>query len=352
MAQSNELLLLTHHGTVLFEQNGLLVHRSLLTFVPNLLFHREGDELKTELLSQRPGVTIKTIDGEDAVYIECALGCLCANVDGHTLWQGHLATWEKFTPIPLAEALARKAELSQVDAQLYFRRYHRKRIPSIIHQTGNSVAVPEAARTNVTILRTLNPHWEYKYYNDEHVIDFIRREFGFEILKCYLSINPRYGATRADLFRYLCIYHFGGVYLDMKSCCEDPLDSIIRDDDEYLLSYWQNAIGAHPELPFSPRGEFQQWHVIAMPGHPFLQEVIKNVLINIRTYTEELFGVGRRAGVTLTGPVVYTKSIYPLLGDFKHRFFEAQREGFLYESGSRHDRVGLHYSKQNTPAVL
>lgn len=353
MPPSSDILLLTCHDTVLFEQNGFLVHGPLLTFTPNMRFTRDGDELKTPFLSARPGVTIRRIDGEDAYYIECALGCLCANVDGQTLWQGHLATWERFRPITLDEALARKDELSQVDPALYFRRYHEKRIPSIIHQTGNSVDVPDAARINATVLRAMNPNWEYRYYNDERVVDFIRREFGFEILKCYFSINPRYGATRADLFRYLCVYHYGGVYLDMKSGSEEPLDSIVGHDDEYLLSYWQTAIGAHSdELPFSSRGEFQQWHVIATPGHPFLQSVIKTVLINIRTYTQERFGVGKSAGVKMTGPVAYTKAIFPLLNQHKHRFFEAQREGLIYESAPRHDRVGRHYSKQDTPAVL
>ncbi len=39
--------------------------------------------------------------------------------------------------------------------------------------------------------------------------------------------QPRYGVVLADIFRYLVIYNEGGVYLDIKSTVNRPLDEII-----------------------------------------------------------------------------------------------------------------------------
>lgn len=116
-------------------------------------------------------------------------------------------------------------------------------IPKIIHQTFPDHALPAAIEDNVQKMRLANPGWEYRLYDDEDIPRFIGTEYGAAVLARYQRINPKYGAARADLFRYLLMYKVGGAYFDIKASLERPLDAVIRADDRYLLSCWDNEAG-------------------------------------------------------------------------------------------------------------
>ena len=123
----------------------------------------------------------------------------------------------------------------------------------------------------------MNPDFEYRFYDDEDCYNFIKEHYDDETLSLYLSINPNYGSCRADFFRYLLIYKIGGVYLDIKSSTSRPLSETILPTDEYLLSHW---IGKDwNELLEYQLGEFQNWHIISVPNHPFLKQKNNNLLV-------------------------------------------------------------------------
>lgn len=213
-----------------------------------------------------------------------------------------------------------------------------KRIPKIIHQTHYLDVLPPEINENIEKIKAMNPGWDYRYYNDNDILQFIKDNFGNKILDYFNRINPSYGAARADLFRYLVVYKCGGVYLDIKSSLTAPLDSILTDNDTYLLSYWKNkpgdefeGFGLHPELN-PEKGEFQQWHVISAPGHPFLKAVIEAVLRNIDTYIPSLHGVGQHGVLRVTGPVAYTLAINRLLSAYPCRIVNTEED------------IGLKYS--------
>ena len=226
-------------------------------------------------------------------------------------------------------------------------------IPKLIHQTiASRRDLPDFLIANATKLQEMNPAWEYCLHEDQDCADFIRENYGADIYRLYQSIHPAYGAARADFFRYLLLYKKGGVYLDIKSGCDVPLDQVIAEDDEFLLSHWRNPEdGHHPA--FGVVAELQQWHIIAGPGHPFLAEVIARVADNLRNYDPLSHGVGKRAVLQMTGPIAYTRAIEPLLPHHKHRFFEAEKSGITYSVAPiRHDKIfRKHYSKQTRPLV-
>lgn len=196
-----------------------------------------------------------------------------------------------------------------------------RRIPRIIHQTYPGTALPERLRDNVATLVATNPGWDHRLYDDGAIERFISEHYPKEILAAYSRIRPEYGAARADLFRYLAVYRLGGVYLDIKSRFTRPIDEVIGEDDRIILSQWRNGageahhgFGLHHELAHIDGGEFQQWHIMAAPGHPFLRAVILRVLSNLDDYTPWKYGVGRIGVFRLTGPIAYTLAVYPLLG--------------------------------------
>jgi mannosyltransferase OCH1-like enzyme len=188
---------------------------------------------------------------------------------------------------------------------------------------------------NINILRSLNPDWKYTLFDDKAIIEFILKNYGTDELIAYSKINASYGAAKVDFFRYLLIYNMGGVYLDIKSTAIRPLNEILKEDDEYLLSYWRNnkneeyeGWGLRRDLPYP--GTFQQWHVIAAPNHPFLRNVISQVKNNIHNYDIMRDGVGEIPVLKTTGPDAYTKAILPMLGAHKHRIIDAYELGLRY----------------------
>ena len=96
-------------------------------------------------------------------------------------------------------------------------------IPKIIWQTGkdNFEDLKYPFNLNVETWKKLNPDWEYNYTNQQEKYDQIK-EFGdpeLTELSEYL-----YGAFLADLWRYVTIYRYGGVYADLDTVARLPLD--------------------------------------------------------------------------------------------------------------------------------
>lgn len=234
-------------------------------------------------------------------------------------------------------------------------------IPRILHQTFASKTLPDPLAENTEALRARNSGWDYRLWDDGDIERFIAEEYGAGVLERYRRIAPGYGAARADLFRYLLIYRLGGVYLDIKSTTDRPLDEVLGPDDRFIVSQWDNGPGGrneiwglHPDLADIPGGEFQQWFIASVPGHPFLRAVIERVLSNIDRYNPYRDGVGLGV-VRVTGPVAYTFAIAPLLNAHPHRRIADESVlGLRYSVQGyhvHHAHFRGHYSTRRTPIV-
>ncbi len=237
-------------------------------------------------------------------------------------------------------------------------------VPKLIYQTG---VVPQRLQHCIDDIRRLNPTWEHRVFDNNDGLEFISTHYGPKIRRYYESINPNYGPARADLFRYLALYATGGVYIDLKSTMAVPLDSVLQDNDVYLLSRWDPQhppeFGRHVELFAMGGVEFEQWYIVAAAGHPFLKAAIDAVLRNIDAYNPVWHSVGKLGVLRLTGPIAYSLAIAPLLRDHDHRIVDSSRDlGFDYstfrnQNGSfrYHEHATLvkqHYSQLATPLVL
>jgi mannosyltransferase OCH1-like enzyme len=240
-------------------------------------------------------------------------------------------------------------------------------IPRIIHQTAPSLdcLTPEIEES-IRRIKNTNKHWEYCFYDDSEMENVIGDCYGSDILSIYRKINREYGAARADLFRYLIIYAKGGVYLDIKSAATRPLDQVILSSDRFILSKWHhqedgnhNRWGMHQELSIVQGGEYQQWHIIGVSGHPFLKNVIQKVTNNIQNYNVLRNGIGRFAVLRTTGPIAYTLGIESIKHSHPFRETNIRSDfGFVYSvydelgSGSSHGYfVPKHYSQLRTPLI-
>ena len=236
------------------------------------------------------------------------------------------------------------------------------KIPKIIHQIYHSKILPVELENNIRNIKAKNPDWEMRLYDFEEIDNYLQNNFP-SLLRFYKKINPNYLAARADFFRYVVIYKEGGVYLDIKSATDSPLNSIIGINDKYILSQWPRSYsnwGQHIDIT-NPGGEFQQWHIISVAGHPFLKAVIDNVCNNIVRYNPFVHGTGAFGVINLTGPIAYTKTILRLLENSPHRlekdhlalgliYCATDKEGGI--SGHRQIFDKKHYSKLDEPVII
>jgi len=239
-----------------------------------------------------------------------------------------------------------------------------RRIPQTIHQIFLSDQAPAPCITrNIAKLKALNPGWQHVLHTRDSTDTYIKTHFAPEVLDAYRSINPLYGAARADCVRYLVIHREGGVYLDIKSGADRPLDQIIHPDDELLLSRWKNQVGEkfegwgnHPDDGIA--SEYQSWHIIARAGHPSIESVWRAVLNNIQNYSMRKQGVGKFGVLRTTGPLAYTKALLRSLHGQPHRIFDSDASGLVYSAlefdpgqRSHKDLFKQHYTRVKLPLV-
>ena len=80
------------------------------------------------------------------------------------------------------------------------------KIPRIIHQTysDRSQLAPEIIK-NIDYLKNNNKDWEYRFYDDQDIVDYVALHFGEKVLSRIKKINKKYSVVIADLFRYMVV---------------------------------------------------------------------------------------------------------------------------------------------------
>jgi hypothetical protein len=113
-------------------------------------------------------------------------------------------------------------------------------IPKIIWRTSKYPLSTAPAEIEKCLIETakMNPDYLQIYFDDNDARIFIQNEFP-QYLRAYDSLIP--GAYKADIFRLLILYKYGGVYNDIGHQYLVPLNDIIDPDDEFIASTEDNA---------------------------------------------------------------------------------------------------------------
>ncbi len=159
-----------------------------------------------------------------------------------------------------------------------------------IFQSWYTKDLHPAIQKKIDKFKRLNPDYNYYLYDDNEIDDFVNTYFPGKIADCYNKLNII--VAKVDFWRYLVLYKYGGVYLDMDSEINKPLNTLIRENDKAIITNEGN-----PNL-------YVQWALIYSKGHPILKRTIKLICKNIEnnSYPNSIH--------KMTGPTVYTKAIY------------------------------------------
>ena len=74
-----------------------------------------------------------------------------------------------------------------------------KLIPKIIHQTFKTKNVPPKVLALIESWKLANPSWEYRFYDDDACLAFVKREFP-EYFDAYRNLGK--DVERSDFFRW------------------------------------------------------------------------------------------------------------------------------------------------------
>ena len=87
-------------------------------------------------------------------------------------------------------------------------------IPRLLWQTTrDKQALDPELQCCVDGLKAMNPTWRHRLFDDHSQLDFLEPVCSERFMRAYARIAPEYGAARADLFRYVVIFLYGGCLL-------------------------------------------------------------------------------------------------------------------------------------------
>ncbi|CAF1187408.1 unnamed protein product [Adineta steineri] len=175
------------------------------------------------------------------------------------------------------------------------------RIPRIIHQTYRTYNIPEIWNTSIqSIIETNYKDFQYHRWSHEDMRLFVQKHQPEFYRKTY--INYKYDMQRIDSFRYVLMYHVGGIYIDMDNGCNYPL--------KYIVTTMEALDPYSPYLALFPAEDtfgLQTDFIISTSNHPIFKQFISNLHLFNHNYLLHHLTILLSAG--------------PLYATFQERFF-------------------------------
>jgi len=185
-------------------------------------------------------------------------------------------------------------------------------VPKIIHQIwfqGYNI-IPEKYNENIKKNRTLNKNFEYMFWDDSSMQD-IMTEYGFTDI--YNSF--KYMLQKIDFARYVILYKYGGVFIDMDAYCIKSLNGLF-DKLHKLNSGFEIAISNMNVTvieSYAVCGKpvfFNNANIIAKPNAKFLKSLINRIVKNNSNANYPFYKTQMSVITNTTGPVFVTEFIF------------------------------------------
>jgi mannosyltransferase OCH1-like enzyme len=166
-------------------------------------------------------------------------------------------------------------------------------IPKIIIQTWKTKKMSGDLIEWQKSWKKINPEFEYLFFDDSDCFKFIFKNYR-QYLDLYESLN---NVEKTDVFRYLALHHYGGIYADIDTICLKPIGP--------LIDLFPNSVitGIEYEKPL----QLLQWVIMSPKKSNVMLELVEE--IKWRSW----FRVFKKLTLNenelvywLTGPVMYT----------------------------------------------
>lgn len=188
-----------------------------------------------------------------------------------------------------------------------------------IIQTWKTTQIPDIYLEFVESVKKYGKKFKYLFFNDQDIINFIKNEFP-EYLHTFNNLN--YKIQQIDFFRYLAIYHFGGIYLDLDVKLTHSLEELLDEPHICKFPIEQENIKDKVIRKQGFSSLIGQYAFYAPAKHPFLKKIIDNI-VNPRIPFSQIMSASEehsdKASDVLvyytTGPILVTQSFLDM--DYK-----------------------------------
>jgi len=212
-------------------------------------------------------------------------------------------------------------------------------IPKIIHQTWKNHKLTPDYQKFVNSWKRLHPTWEYRFYDDDDCLKLVKTHFP-QFLNAYNSLPTP--VMKADMFRYLVIYQFGGLYVDIDAEALKSLDDLLVGDAKMIVGVeieFTNfsklaPIHKHFYHQYGINRQYTQYCFLSVPFNPILLEISKSIAKNI----DINFHQNKQLNTIIkTGPGIFTQ----IIQKYKNKDYPVKILGLEYFSGITN--AVLHY---------
>jgi len=162
-----------------------------------------------------------------------------------------------------------------------------QRIPKTIIQTFHTNKIHEELYNNIELMRKLNPEYDYRLITDEEGIELMKQNFSPRVLSAFQQL--KLGAAKGDFIRYIALFLFGGVYVDLDASIQLDLNTLISPNNEFVF-----FINGDINL--------EQFCFMIRPKHEIMLKIIEEMVIRIENKEGNIF---KATGPTLFNDVVY-----------------------------------------------
>lgn len=177
-------------------------------------------------------------------------------------------------------------------------------IPKIIWQTYKTKNIPLELQNMQNSWINKNPEWDIKLYDDNDIEKYIIEYWDNRMLNFYKNLTI--GAMKADLFRYLILTTYGGIYTDLDTICNRSINSWVYD---YNLQDKKDILLI--SLEYSGNS-YCQWTILSTPNHPAMKHVCQYILLNFEKNGIDTSKPG--FVFNTTGPSIWSDAIKNYLG--------------------------------------
>ena len=211
----------------------------------------------------------------------------------------------------------------------------------------------------------MNPEWEYKFYDIESIDKYIKQHESEYVYNAYKKINPKYGAVISDFFRYIVMYHEGGLYLDIKSKINKPLDEWVH-KNKLLISFFGNyeefnqilVSKYYKNCSKQFKSQVSQFAFIYPKNFPILRKLIDYITKKIYSFKEnyllKIILDNNTYNIykifTLSGPWIYSKFLGPYICNNKDKIIIFKHDDLktIYDGNITYDGTNGEYYKQQS----
>lgn len=175
-------------------------------------------------------------------------------------------------------------------------------IPKLIIQTYKTNELHPFIYNNIMKMLEKNKEYEYRFITDEDGIELLKHHFDENILDAFLKV--KLNAAKGDFIRYIALYIYGGIYLDLDASIEIDLNDFFfgmsekLDDKDFIFFYNEHC-----------DAKIEQWLIMVKPNNEIILKVIEEMVKRINNGEKNIF--------IATGPTLFTDVIYNLLNNTK-----------------------------------